>query len=363
MWRSVYQARLIPQVSRGLVRSRPVSSRLGLPTLARFYNNGPTYRRFNNSYGGYNGGWSISRILLNRTSRNYLTFFLGGSVVFYVANLEEAPVTGRKRCIWIPRSLELKIGDYSYKSIMRESGRYILPESHPLTKKVENVFSRILEAAYKDPSVDKTLLDGINWQIHVVNDPKGPPNAFVLPGGKVFVYSSILPICKNDDGLATVLSHEFSHQLARHTAENLSKAPIYSMIGIVMYTITGVDVINNLLLDGLLRMPASRQMETEADYIGLMIMARACFNPDESIRLWKRMSEFEKSHHLGANGILEFLSTHPASDTRIQNMHKWLGKAKQIYEESDCSSIRGYYSGLKNSIFGNDKPEFQIVRF
>lgn len=88
---------------------------------------------------------------------------------------------------------------------------------------------KIVEAAYKDPSVDNSLLDGIKWEIHVVNDPTASPNAFVLPGGKVFIFSSILPICANDDGIATVLAHEFAHQLARHTAENLSKAPIYSL--------------------------------------------------------------------------------------------------------------------------------------
>ena len=184
--------------------------------------------------------------------------------------------------------------------------------------------------------------------MHIVDDPQAPPNAFVLPGGKVFVFSSILGICKNDDGLATVLSHEFSHQLARHTAENLSKAPIYSIVSALLYTITGADVFNRLILDGLLRMPASRQMETEADYIGLMIMARACYQPDEAVKLWERMAEFERRIKGQGNLNLEFLSTHPASDKRIENMQSWLARARELYAQSNCGPLGGYYDSFQN---------------
>lgn len=92
-------------------------------------------------------------------------------------------------------------------------------------------------------------------------------------------------------------------------------------------------------------MPASRQMETEADYIGLMLMSRACFQPNESVRLWERMTQFEKRTMNGAN--FEFLSTHPASSRRIENMQKWLPQARQIYEQSEC----GMFTGFQNSIF------------
>ena len=196
--------------------------------------------------------------------------------LFYLTHLEEAPVTRRTRFIWLPKSLELKIGQYSYNSVLSETQGKLLPDSHPLTRKVSKIFHRIVEAAERDPAVDKSLLKDVQWKIHIVNDPRMPPNAFVLPGGKVFVFSNILPICQNEDGLATVLSHEFAHQLARHTAENLSKAPIYSILGSLIYALTGLDGINRLLVDGLVRMPASREMETEADYIGLMVMSRAC---------------------------------------------------------------------------------------
>lgn len=318
------------------------------------YNTGARYNRFNNSN---TRETSLPQFLLNESNRKYVALLLGGSGLFYVTHLEEAPVSGRKRFIWIPRSLELRIGSYSYSQILNESSGIILPNSHPTSKRVENIFHKILDAAYKDPTVDNSLLDGIKWQIHVVNDPKAPPNAFVLPGGKVFVYSGILPICKNDDGLATILSHEFAHQLARHTSENLSKVPLYSLLGLLLYAVTGTDSINNLILDGTLRMPASRSMETEADHIGLMIMSRACFNPAEAVKLWHRMSEFEKSHKLGSNGVLEFLSTHPGSDRRIENMNSWLSKAQELYSESDCHFTGNYYRGFQNTMFGTNNPD------
>ncbi|CAI4045371.1 hypothetical protein SKDZ_11G2900 [Saccharomyces kudriavzevii ZP591] len=319
---------------------KPSLSRAQL-TRCCYYNNGPSYHRFDNDK--YSHKSSFRNLLLDKSSRKYLALLFGGCTLFYFTHLDQAPVSNRSRFIWVSRPLELTIGNYTYKSIWRQTQQAILPPQHPLSIKIENIFLKIVEAAYKDPSVDNSLLDGIKWEIHVVNDPTASPNAFVLPGGKVFIFSSILPICANDDGIATVLSHEFAHQLARHTAENLSKAPIYSLLGLVLYTVTGANAINNLLLDGFLRMPASRQMETEADYVGLMIMSRACFQPQESIKVWERMANFEKQLNKGDVANMEFLSTHPASVRRIENMSKWLPKANEIYEQSDCSHMGNYY--------------------
>ncbi|CCF59439.1 hypothetical protein KAFR_0H00300 [Kazachstania africana CBS 2517] len=312
-----------------------------------------TYQRFNNQRQR-----SFYDYLNDPKSRKSLALVLGAASLFYVTHLEEAPVSGRKRFIFIPRSLEMKIGSYSYNSIIQETANQILPQNHPLTRKIQSIFAKIVDAAYKDPTVDKYALEGIKWKIHVVNDPRAPPNAFVLPGGKVFVFSSMLNICQNDDGIATVLSHEFAHQLARHTSENLSKAPVYSLISLLVYALTGIQGINDFLTDGLLRMPASRQMETEADYIGLMIMARACFNPDESVKLWERMSAFEqKIARMSGQLNFEFLSTHPASLKRIKNMTKWLPEANSLYEQSDCGQYGKFYENFQNVVFGPSSSE------
>lgn len=317
-----------------------------------FYNHDPyqyqnqySYKRFNSS--PQQNSKTLWQVLNDPSNRKWLYIILGGGAFFYVTHLEEAPVSSRRRFIWIPRSIELAIGKSSYESILNETRHNILPSNHPVSKKIETIFTRIIEAAAKDPSVNTTLIDGIDWKIHVVNDPRAPPNAFVLPGGKVFVFSSILGICKNDDGIATVLSHEFAHQLARHTAESLSKAPLYLMINLLLYSITGIQGVNGLLTDALLKMPASRQMETEADYIGLMIMARACFDPNEAVRVWERMAAFERQLK-GQGPPLEFLSTHPASEKRIQNILSWSNKANALYEQSECNRYLGYYKPFQD---------------
>ena len=129
-------------------------------------------------------------------------------------------------------------------------------------------------------------LKSLDWAIHVIQvDPnKIPPNAFILPNGKIFIFSSILPICHNDDGLATVLSHELSHQLAHHSLEQLSKQPFYILLLAILYSITGTSSFNSLMIEGLLKMPASRDMESEADHIGCELMARLCFNVNEAVQ-------------------------------------------------------------------------------
>ncbi|KAH3898937.1 related to Mitochondrial metalloendopeptidase OMA1 [Saccharomycodes ludwigii] len=313
-----------------------------IPTGNGSNNLRPVYNRFDGSHQQGNGdGANFTQLLFDPSSRKYLAIIFGGGGLFYVTHLDEAPVSHRKRFIWLPRILELKIGEYTYNRVLQETGQSLLPANHPLTLKVERIFRRLVDAAISDPQNAnvRDLIKDVNWKIHIVNDPRMPPNAFVLPGGKVFVFSSILGICQNDNGLATVLSHEFAHQLARHTAENLSKLPVYTLMGLTLYSITGSSYFNRLILDAAIRMPASRQMETEADYIGLMIMSRACFDPRESVNLWKRMENFEKTQMKGGMP-LEFLSTHPSSDRRMENMKEWLPKAISIYEQSDCNAFR-----------------------
>ncbi|CDR37252.1 CYFA0S01e08922g1_1 [Cyberlindnera fabianii] len=291
----------------------------------RFY---ATYRRFN-------GQQTVSglNVLNNTGSRKLIggTIVIGG--IIYFSNLEEAPVSGRRRFIWTSESIERKIGDYSYRQLLGQFRGKLLADNHPQVLKVKSIFQRILNVS----PIDESKLD---WKVHVIYDPHSPPNAFVLPGGKVFVFSSIIPICKNDDGMATVLSHEFAHQLARHTGENMSKTPIYAALSLLLYTLTGADMFNNLIMNALVKMPASREMETEADYIGLMLMSQACFDPREAPHVWERMTQFEKT--AVGRSVPEFLSTHPASTRRIQNMEEWLPKALEARANSNCRDYNGF---------------------
>jgi len=141
-------------------------------------------------------------------------------------------------------------------------------------------------------------------------------NAFVLPGGKVFVYSGILPIAKNDDGIAAILGHEIAHNLARHAAEQLSSLVLLAPIrwGFIYLDYTGITwglgrILGDLAMELGLMMPASRKQESEADYLGLLMMAKACYDPKAAVKVWERMEAAANT------GIPQWLSTHPSVST------------------------------------------------
>lgn len=150
------------------------------------------------------------------------------------------------------------------------------------------------------------------------NSGSDEANAFVLPGGKVFVYSGILPITRNQHGLAAVLGHEIAHNLAQHHGERLSARIgsdilLYALIILtapISGSILGTQVLGNWLLDTVFGRPMSRKMESEADYIGLMLMAEACYDPREAVTFWRRMERAHKAK--GDAEIAEWLSTHPS---------------------------------------------------
>ena len=123
-------------------------------------------------------------------------------------------------------------------------------------------------------------------------------NAFVIPGGKVFVYSGILPVAKNDDGLAAILGHEIAHNLARHAAEHMSSlimlAPVrwmFIFLDSTGYTMGLGRVLGDIAMELGIARPASRKQESEADYIGLMMMAKSCYDPGEAVKVWERMEK------------------------------------------------------------------------
>ncbi|EIE86209.1 hypothetical protein RO3G_10920 [Rhizopus delemar RA 99-880] len=195
----------------------------------------------------------------------------------------------------------------AYNDVMRQFGRRILPPNHPYTLFVKKVAKRLVKVSG---------LENMKWEFYVIDSPER--NAFVLPGGKVFVFTGILPVVKNEDGMAAVLGHEIAHQLARHSAEKVSFTKIILVL-IMTLQLFGVDttfLFNQVTMNYLLMSPFSRKCETEADLIGLQLMAQACFEPRESLEVWKRMSAISE------HDIPQFLSTHPSHENRIQRLKK-----------------------------------------
>lgn len=317
-----------------------------------------SYNRFGggnqNGYGGNSNQNIYSTILGFLASRNAVYFGVGVAG-FCVYNLENAPVTNRLRIVWIPFWLETKIGDYSYYQIYNQYRQQILPSNDRQYQSVTKVMNKLLSTVLSSPQIpenQKQHLSKLDWKINIIQvDPNEvPPNAFILPNGKIFIFSSILPICENEDGLATVLSHELSHQLARHTAENLSKQPLYIGLLLVLYTITGVSWFNDVLLNGMLKMPASREMEIEADHIGCNLMARLCFKLSEAVKFWKRMFVWENKMSARGGYLQEVFSTHPGTERRIHNIEEWMPELRNIQESSGCHEhqFEGFMSQSRN---------------
>ncbi|KAL5050570.1 hypothetical protein BDW71DRAFT_194343 [Aspergillus fruticulosus] len=230
-------------------------------------------------------------------------------------------MTGRRRFNCVSHQQELKMGEQSYREVLRDCQGRILPESHPLTIMVNRVLHRLVPMA---------PIDGADWKVHVIKDDN-MVNAFVLPGGKVFVFTGILPICKDEDGLAAVLGHEIAHVVAHHTGERMSNN--FVTMGVIFLAALLFDVSGNipsLLLNLMYSLPNSRTQEAEADNIGLMMMSKACFNPEAAVDFWSRMQKAEKQ------APPQFISTHPSNYNRMEAIRGWLGKAQAEYENSGC---------------------------
>ena len=235
---------------------------------------------------------------------------------------ETVPVTGRSQLILLPESAEVQMGVSAYREVLskgRVSGDPVL------NTQVTRVGRRIADATGKD----------YPWEFKVLEDKQA--NAFCLPGGKVAVYTGILPIAQDDAGLAAVLGHEVSHAIARHGAERVSQALlVQSTLAATQLALSRndprmVQAVTSLLGAGAavgVLLPWSRAQESEADHLGLIYMAKAGYHPQAARDLWVRMAQAER----GQGRPPEFLSTHPAPETRIRQIEAWIPEALQHYQ-------------------------------
>lgn len=180
--------------------------------------------------------------------------------------------------------------------------------------------------------VPESVFSG-EWEVVVFDDPQA--NAFALPGGKIGVYTGLLNVASNQHQVAAVVGHEIGHVIAQHGNERMSQSTLTGLgqqavaVALEANEVAQSDVIMQALGVGVqvaVMLPYSRAHESEADLMGLELMAKAGFKPSESVELWKNMAS------LGGERPPEFLSTHPAEQTRIENLSRNLEKAQQIYQ-------------------------------
>ncbi|KAI8052053.1 peptidase family M48-domain-containing protein [Syncephalis plumigaleata] len=260
----------------------------------------------------------------NSTLRRQLPLLLGGGALgiggYYVTHLETVPMTGRRRFMSMSPENEEKLAKISYNGVMQEFGRNILPPSHPITVFVRRVAERIIQASG---------MTDLNWEVFVIDSPI--PNAFVLPGGKVFVFTGILPMTQDEQGMAAVLGHEIAHQVARHTAEKVSFTKLIIMFQLFLSLFIDPNLVFNQFFQQVgIMLPFSRKCEREADQIGMQLMAQACYEPSAAIAMWHRMNQKQKVQPI------QYISTHPSHESRIKYLEKWLPEAQVTLANSDC---------------------------
>jgi predicted Zn-dependent protease len=232
--------------------------------------------------------------------------------------------TGRTGLILLSESQENSMGEEAYAEI---TGKAKLSDDPHWTAVVDRVGKKIAAVSNKPDFA---------WEFKLIDDPK-TVNAFCLPGGKVAFYSGILPVCKDEAGVAVVMGHEVAHAVARHGGERVSQQLVLQLgAAIVVAAFQKKDEGTQeavLALYGIgtavaFALPFSRKHESEADYIGLLLMAKAGYDPREAPRFWERMSAG------GGQQPPEWISTHPSHETRIADLESRVPEAMQLYQEA-----------------------------
>jgi predicted Zn-dependent protease len=245
-----------------------------------------------------------------------------------LAGCATVPVTGRRSLNLVPASQEAALGDQAYQETLKNAK---LSQDPKAAAMVRRVGERIAKVSDKP---------GLAWEYNLIEDPK-TVNAFCLPGGKVAVYTGILPVTQNEAGLAVVLGHEIAHAIAKHGAERMSQQMLLALGEIsldvamrdrpaqsrgLLMAAYGAGATVGVIL------PFGRSQESEADHIGLIYMARAGYDPREALSFWKRMEA------QGGSQPPEFLATHPSHEHRIKDLEKWMPQAVAEYEKSPYKS-------------------------
>ena len=246
-------------------------------------------------------------------------FFL---VFTVVSSCQTVEYTGRSQVNLVSDSQEKKLGAEAYADILKKT---------PISKRadwqaqLQRVGQRIAAAAARPD---------YQWEFKVLQGKE--VNAFCLPGGKVAFWEGIMPIAQDDSGVAVIMGHEVAHALARHGAERVSQSIGAEVVGQILAA--GVGIANPGLADQVAQLygitanvgvilPWGRAQESEADHIGLILMAKAGYDPATAVGFWERMSKVQQG-----GKAPEFLSTHPSDETRINQIKQWLPEAQKYYK-------------------------------
>jgi predicted Zn-dependent protease len=268
-----------------------------------------------------------------KTLRGYIIIVL--SLLFVLLSCSTVAITGRKQLNLVPRSTMLSMSFQQYDEFLKANK---LSDNQEQTRMVKGVGTKIQQAVeqyFAKRNMSDELRD-YQWDFNLVESED--VNAWCMPGGKVVVYTGILPITKDEPGLAVVMGHEIAHAIAEHGSERMSEGLIAELGGMALskaleekpektqqlwLTAFGLGAQVGVLL------PYSRLQESEADHLGLIFMAMAGYDPNTAVGFWERMANMK-----GGQAPPEFLSTHPSDETRIKKIKALIPEAMQYYKGS-----------------------------
>ena len=255
--------------------------------------------------------------------------------VFLLISCGTVPVTGRKQLALIPSSTMLSMSYQQYDEFLKTNKLSTNQEQTRMVKRVGERIQKAVEQYMADNNMSHALKD-YRWEFNLVESPD--VNAWCMPGGKVVVYSGILPITRDEAGLAVVMGHEIAHAVARHGDERMSQALLVQTGGVALSAALASkpESTRELWMGAFglgasvgVILPYSRLHENEADRLGLVFMAMAGYDPRVAVQFWERMSQEKKG-----SAPPEFLSTHPADATRIQNIKAQIPDAMKYYRKA-----------------------------
>lgn len=254
-------------------------------------------------------------------------------ISLFVVGCSTNSVTGRKQLSLLSENQLQEMAVAEYRTFLSQN-KVVSTSANRDAEMVRRVGSRIASAItdYYTKKGKGDILNGYQWEFNLVDSKE--VNAWCMPGGKVVVYTGLLPVTQNEAALAVVLGHEITHAVAGHGNERMSQGMLAQGVGVVGNILTSGNsqvnsIFNNVYGPGAqigVLLPNSRKQEYEADHFGLIFMAMAGYNPRESIPFWQRMAQS------GGQKPPEFLATHPSDENRISKLQSYMNEALKYYK-------------------------------
>jgi len=265
-------------------------------------------------------------------NRKYVLLIMTVLSALFIWACSKVPITGRSQLSLVPSEQILPMSFQNYDEFMAKNKKSTDKHATARVKKVGQRIQYAVERYFREHQLSH-LLDGYQWEFNLVANSQ--VNAWCMPGGKVVVYSGILPIAKGESGLAVVMGHEIAHAVANHGSERMSQGLLVQMGGIGLSAALSQypAATQNLWMSAYggasqvgLMLPYSRLHESEADRLGLIFMSMAGYDPHHAVGFWQRMAAKK-----GGKASVEFLSTHPSDQTRIENIKELISEAMRYY--------------------------------